>query len=55
MARMNTSPCKGDVVRAPQPSDGVGDALRGIYDDVPGLPADWRALLTRLDRYHYTR
>ncbi len=37
------------VVRAPSPGDGVGHALRRSFGRPEDLPADWQALLRRID------
>lgn len=37
------------VVRTPRPTDALGHALRGVFNDTP-LPDDLQALLDRLDR-----
>ena len=36
------------MARRPRDSDGVGNALRQIFGDIPGMPAEFSALLNRL-------
>jgi hypothetical protein len=38
------------TVRMPKATDGVGNALRHIFGAAPGLPADFGALLSRLNK-----
>jgi hypothetical protein len=38
------------TVRMPKATDGVGNALRHIFGAAPGLPADFAALLSRLNK-----
>jgi len=38
------------AVRLPRESDGVGNALRAIFDGSTAVPSDFTALLSRLDK-----
>jgi len=38
------------AVRLPRESDGVGNALRVIFDGSTAVPSDFTALLSRLDK-----
>lgn len=42
-------PIAGQVVRPPNPGDGVGRALRHVYGRDAILPKDWEAYLRSLD------
>jgi hypothetical protein len=41
--------CLRQTARMPREGDGVGNALRQIFGGMPGMPADWRAILARLN------
>lgn len=40
---------RGQVVRPPSPAEGVGQALRRVFDRDMGLPNDWGHYLRSLD------
>jgi hypothetical protein len=42
-------PFAGQVVRPPNPGDGVGRALRQVYRQDAALPTNWRDYLQSLD------
>lgn len=42
-------PFAGQVVRLPSPAEGVGQALRRVFDRDAELPCDWDQYLRSLD------